>query len=136
MDFVTDRLAIGTFLEARDAAALEQAGIAGVLCLARDRVNPDPIAGVEQDAWPLIDGEGNHSADLEGALRKLARLLARHDRVLVHCNAGRSRSCALVAAWLVRSGGLALDDALARVAARRPGMAIAPGLIDLLEACL
>lgn len=131
---MTEHVAIGTFLEARDPRALADAGITAVLCLAKDRVNRDPPAGVEQDSWPLIDGEGNRVTDLDGALRKLDRLLARHARVLVHCNAGKSRSCALVAAWLVRRERLALDQALARVAERRVGTAIAPGLVELLEA--
>src|SRR5688572_11429655 len=100
MDFITEQVAIGTFLEGRDPEVLTVTGITAVLCLAKDRMTADPLPGIEKDGWPLSDGEGNRKWDLDGALAKLERLLARHDKVLVHCNAGKSRSCALVAGWL------------------------------------
>jgi protein-tyrosine phosphatase len=40
--------------------------------------------------------------------------------VLVHCWAGVSRSCALVAAYLIRAQRLPVEAALARVRAARP----------------
>lgn len=82
-----------------------------------------------------MDG-ANPRSDLEGALKKLERLLGRHPKVFVHCNAGTSRSCAIVALWLARRERLPLDLALARVAARRAAMAVAPDLLDALEAAL
>eukprot|EP00042_Codosiga_hollandica_P037269 m.291546 g.291546 ORF g.291546 m.291546 type:complete len:90 (-) comp55099_c0_seq3:50-319(-) len=40
--------------------------------------------------------------------------------VLVHCNAGVSRSVTVVLAYLMRKQGFALDDALALVKDKRP----------------
>lgn len=136
MDLVTDSLAVGSFVEAGDAELLALHGITAVLCLAKDRMKAKPPTGVEKDSWPLVDGEGNTRSDIDGALRKLERLLTCHARVLVHCNAGTSRSCALVAVWLARREGLTLDVALARVAAKRPTQAVAPGLLEVLERAL
>jgi protein-tyrosine phosphatase len=96
-------------------------------------VAPD---GIEKDCWPLEDGAGNHRSDIDGALRKLDRLLAKHERVLVHCNAGKSRSCGLVALWIARRERLRLADALARVAAKRSVMWVTPDFQDTLEGCL
>lgn len=135
MDFVVDAIAIGNHVEATDAALLAEHGITGVLCLARDRMRAIVPPGVEKDSWPLVDGS-NPRSDLDGALRKLERLLGRHPKVLVHCNAGTSRSCALVALWLARRERLPLDQALSRVGRRRTGMAVAPDLVDALEAAL
>ena len=136
MDFVTESIAIGSFVEAGDAELLASHRITAVLCLAKDRMKAKPPAGVEKDSWPLVDGEGNTRSDIDGALRKLDRLLGRHARVLVHCNAGTSRSYALVAVWLARREGLTLDAALARVATKRPTQAVSPGLLDVLERAL
>jgi len=44
--------------------------------------------------------------------------------VLVHCQQGRSRSCALVVGFLMRHRGHTLKDALTRVARRRPEMEV------------
>lgn len=136
MDLVVDSIAVGSFLEAGNAELLARHGITGLLCLAKDRMQAKPPAGVEKDSWPLVDGEGNKRSDVDGALRKLDRLLGRHARVLVHCNAGTSRSCALVAVWLARRERLTLDEALAQVAAKRPSQAVSPGLLDVLERAL
>jgi len=136
MDLVTESIAAGSFLEAGDAELLAKHGVTAVLCLAKDRMQTKPPTGVEKDAWPLVDGEGNTRSDVDGALRKLDRLLGRHARVLVHCNAGTSRSCALVAVWLARRERLTLDQALARVAAKRPTQSVSPGLLDVLERAL
>ncbi|KXZ47886.1 hypothetical protein GPECTOR_32g499 [Gonium pectorale] len=42
-------------------------------------------------------------------------------RVLVHCQAGVSRSPAVVAGWLMRSRGLGVEESLELLRARRPG---------------
>lgn len=134
MDLITDVVAVGSFVDAGDAELLAAHGITGVLCLARDRMASAPPPGVEKDAWPWLDGPGNTRSDVEGALRKLERLLSRHARVLVHCNAGKSRSCALVALWLARRERITLEVALTRVAAQRSIMSVAPELLASLEA--
>jgi hypothetical protein len=133
VDLIVESIAIGTFVEAADASLLAASGITGILCLAGDRMKAPPPAGIERDGWPLLDGAGNARSDVEGALRKLDRLLGRHARVLVHCNAGKSRSCGLVAVWLARRERTSLEAAIARVAAKRSVLAIAPDLQDTLE---
>src|SRR5579872_7411861 len=84
VDFVTETIAIGTFVEGGDATLLAENGITGILCLAGDRMRDAAPSGVEKDSWPLQDGAGNARSDIDGALRKLDRLLGRHARVLVH----------------------------------------------------
>ncbi|TYZ68253.1 hypothetical protein PybrP1_005289 [[Pythium] brassicae (nom. inval.)] len=44
----------------------------------------------------------------------------------VHCKAGRGRSTVVVVAFLVRHRGMVLDDALARVRAKRPHVSLHP----------
>ena len=55
------------------------------------------------------------------AIEFLQRIRVRADgRVLVHCNEGKSRSAAIVAAFLVRAYGKTADEALEAVRAARP----------------
>jgi protein-tyrosine phosphatase len=66
----------------------------------------------------------------------VGHFLGSEDEPLVHCNAGKSRSCGLVAVWLARRERIPLDDALARVAAKRPEMWITPDFRETLDAAL
>jgi len=133
MDFITESIAIGNHVEAIDAELLSSRKITAILCLARDRMRAEPPPGVEKDSWPLEDNGTNHLSDLKGALGKLDRLLSRHARVLVHCNAGRSRSCGLVALWITHREKISLDEAVARVAEKRSVLWITPDFRETLE---
>lgn len=62
----------------------------------------------------------------------MEQLVAQHGRVVVHCRAGRSRSIAVVAAYLKKARGLEAVEALAAVRALRES-AVAPELIELVE---
>lgn len=68
-------------------------------------------------------GDGRDLADyLEDATAFIAAHIAR-GCVLVHCGAGKSRSVAVVVAYLCRYAGMSYAEALALVKARRPGAA-------------
>ena len=79
----------------------------------------------------LVDGP-NDLAVFEWAVSNLTSLLEKYRRVVVHCRAGRSRSIAVVAAYLKRAQGIEAADALEFVKSKRPS-ALAPELIRLVE---
>ena len=97
----------------------------------------------------LADGEGNDMGDLtdrdghrvlsrglEDYLDDATAFIAAHIRrgcVLVHCGAGKSRSVAVVVAYLCRYAGMGLSEALAFVAARRPGACPAPCFVEAIK---
>ena len=97
----------------------------------------------------LADGEGHHLGDLtdrhgnpipsrglEDYLDDATAFIAAHIRrgcVLVHCGAGKSRSVAVVVAYLCRFAGMSLSEALAFVAARRPGACPAPCFVEAIK---
>lgn len=72
-------------------------------------------------------GNGEHYGhDLDEYLDDATYFIAAHIRrgcVLVHCGAGKSRSVAVVVAYLCRYAGMSYAEALALVKARRPGAA-------------
>lgn len=79
----------------------------------------------------INDGEGPGSPlddgrDLADYLDDATAFIAAHIRrgcVLVHCGAGKSRSVAVVVAYLCRYAGMSYTEALSLVKARRPGAA-------------
>jgi protein-tyrosine phosphatase len=76
--------------------------------------------GVERlELFPLMDGPGDNPQRFAQAVDLLARLVTESPPVFVHCRAGRSRSPAVVAGYLMQARGLNAEEALAFVAARR-----------------
>jgi hypothetical protein len=134
MDWITDTIAIGNYLDAQDRELLQRSAVGSILGLTR------ALEGVEAAALgvrlirvvPLEDGPGNELATFHHAVAVLAELLTQAPPVLVHCHAGRSRSVVVVAAHLMAVRRLTCDDALAHIAAHRE-VAVSPALIRLLE---
>jgi protein tyrosine phosphatase (PTP) superfamily phosphohydrolase (DUF442 family) len=126
MDFITERIAVGNRREAADLDLLAQHGCTAVLNVAWDldiAYPPCPdrhVFPVEYHKVGLIDGEGNRPETLVAAVLMLAQLLARHERVLVHCHAGVSRSSTVVTVYLSARDGIPVAQALAQVRRARP----------------
>lgn len=81
-------------------------------------------------------GKEHPSRGLEDYLDDATSFIAAHIRrgcVLVHCGAGKSRSVAVVVAYLCRYAGMSLTEALAYVSARRPGACPAPCFIEAIK---
>ncbi len=74
--------------------------------------------------------------DLDTFLDDATAFIAAHIRrgcVLVHCGAGKSRSVAVVIAYLCRYAGMSYAEAAAFVTARRPGACPAPCFIEAIK---
>lgn len=141
-DFVTDRLAVGNV-----ASRVVPGFVAVVSLLHTERpglicdelrgapavpmgVAVDELGGVPVLHIDIGDGEskafGRDMHDMEDWLGSATAFIARHIEagcVLVHCGAGKSRSVAVVVAYLCRYAGMSYAEALALVKARRPGAA-------------
>lgn len=82
------------------------------------------------------DGVEHPVRGLEDYLDDATAFIAAHIRrgcVLVHCGAGKSRSVAVVAAYLCRYMGMSLSEALAFVTARRSGACPAPCFLEAIK---
>jgi len=80
---------------------------------------------------PLQDGAGNELSRFCWAVQVLTELTAAAPPVLVHCQAGWSRSPAVVAGYLMRTQGLTAEKALADIATKRT-LSMVPELRALL----
>ena len=134
MDWITDDIAIGNYLEAKDADVLRRAGIAGVLGLTRalSGIEPATLGLKSVEIVPLDDAAGNDPRLFRRAIDALHRLVFEARPVLAHCHAGRSRSPVVVAGYLMERFKIDADDALARIAAKRE-IAVTAGLELLLD---
>lgn len=134
MDGITDRVAIGNYLEAQDLDLLKRHGFRSALSLDGTLAGRQAAElGLSKVAsYSLIDGPGNDLRILRFAVDDLRGLAASHGPVLVQCHAGRSRSAVVVAAHLMEGRGIGADEAMARVAARRD-INVTPALLDLLR---
>lgn len=71
--------------------------------------------------------------DIEAALAFIHEQVTAGRPTLVHCWAGRDRTGAVLACYLVRYEGLTADQAIARLRAARPDVMAAPGYVDAVE---
>jgi protein-tyrosine phosphatase len=134
LDWITDEVAIGNYLEAQDAALLKEHAFRSVLSLDGTLSGKQAAAfGLSEVAsYRLIDGPGNDLRVLQFAIDDLCRLARLHPPVLVQCHAGRSRSAVVVAAYLMQVRGIEPGDAMAAVAAKRE-INVTPALVELLH---
>ena len=126
MDWITDQLAIGNFLDAQSLPA----DIDAVLCLREDCC--DGRTDVDALCLPLLDGPGNDPSDIEEALDFIREVVTAGQRILVHCHAGRSRSVVVIARYLMQSRGLTAQAALDLIGSRRE-IYLSPGIEELLS---
>jgi protein-tyrosine phosphatase len=134
MDWITNRIAVGNYLEAQDILLLRKEGISSVLSLDRTLQEGDAerlgLKAIE--AVPLEDAAGNDPRQFRRAVDAVETLAAQAGPVMVQCHAGRSRSAVVVAGYLMKSLGLNAEEAIARVGAKR-AIAVNPALVRLLE---
>jgi len=132
--FIIAPLAIGEYPTPEDAAWLRAAhAIGAVVCLQDDadldrkglslpalqRAYAQQGIGFHRVAVPDGDSE-RLRARLDEAVALVADLIARGERVYLHCNAGLNRAPTVAIAYLHVHHGQALDAACAIVKSRRP----------------
>lgn len=105
---ITDRIGIGDASDGRQVPT----SIDGVLNVAVDLDVPLTQGNVYRHKVGLIDGPGNDDALLLSAVMVLHALNKRHNRVLVHCQSGSSRSVMVVSAYVAIVGGMEFDKVL------------------------
>ena len=126
------RIFIGSCDAEANVPALKAANIAKVLMAARE-LTPSSD-GFEYCTVGLVDKpEENLLQHFDECFDFVDAAVTRGEGVLVHCYAGRSRSAAIVIAWLMRRGGISLQAAWAQVSAVRPWIAPNEGFVRQLQ---
>ncbi len=134
LNWITNAIAIGNFLDAEDRELHRSSVIRSLVCLSGRLcgVLPETLGLDFLENFDLKDGPGNDPATFRRAVEAVARAASRYPKLLVQCHAGRSRSVVVVAAHLMRSQGMSMDEALAHVASKRE-VALTAGIEKLLH---
>lgn len=130
MDWITDRIAIGNYVDGTDVAAIQEGGFRSILCLDRQIPAPENTA-LRRKVVHLEDAPVKQLESFVKAVEALEKLTIDASPVLVHCHAGRSRSVVVVAGYLMRATGCSPEEALAEVKRKRE-ISITPGVEQLL----
>ena len=128
MDWITDNIAIGNFVDARDAKKGE---VDAILCLIDDCCSED---NDEFDivVIPLVDAAGNDKRNFKDATDYIDDVVSSDEKILVHCHAGRSRSVCIVARYFMIKERLTSHQALAKIEAKRE-IYLSPGIEEILK---
>jgi len=84
----------------------------------------------------LLDGPGNNPSTFIAALILLHSLVQQRKRILVHCQAGTSRSVMVVATYVAMMGYADLDTALSKIMPVRKVDRYRPALYDMAKQTL
>jgi hypothetical protein len=114
---ITPQISIGNAEDARQAI---NSDFDSTLNLAidldiQDNLDEVVVRRLKRHKVGLVDGPGNPPLRMVAALLLLHTIVESGVTVLVHCQAGMSRSVMVVAAYLDMVGASSLDDALAKI---------------------
>jgi len=128
MDWITDYIAIGNFIDAKDASKDE---VDAILCVKPDCCSEDNII-FDVMCLPLVDGSGNDCRYLDDAVDFIDDVVSSGERILVHCHAGRSRSVCMVARYFMVKKGMTSHQAIEKIGTKRE-IYLSPGIEEILE---
>ena len=127
MDWITEHIAVGSFIDAQHA---DPDDVDAILCLIADCCDEDDVR-FDVLNLPLVDGPGNDSRRVHEALAFVHDAVSNGKRILVHCHAGRSRSVCIVVRYLMTYMGRPRQQAIAMVQAKHD-IYLSPGIEEIL----
>ena len=132
-DQLTPRVCIGGVLTRREATSCVREGVTAVLDLTAEFSEPPPFRTLTYKNIPILDLTAPTTAQLEDMVSFIERESA-IAIVYVHCKIGYSRTAAVAAAYLLRSGAAAsISEAIDHVREVRPSVVIRPEVITALR---
>lgn len=124
-DHVVDNVWIGRLPTACEERQIEQNAIGAVVDVCVAFNENSQLLELERLELPILDLTAPTESQIEIAVRFIEA--NRHRGVLIHCKAGYSRSAAIVAAWLVKTGRCrSAEAAFDRIRLSRPDIVVRP----------
>ncbi len=105
---ITDRICIGNISDARQPSA----ALDSCLNVSSEDDVPSTQGNVYRHKVGLLDGPGNDEFTLMSAVLMLHSLNRKYRRILVHCQAGTSRSVMVTAVYVSIIGNMDFDKVL------------------------
>ncbi|HEX4640478.1 MAG TPA: phosphatase PAP2/dual specificity phosphatase family protein [Chthoniobacterales bacterium] len=132
-DELTPRVWIGGVLNRDEAFAVVQQGVAAVLDLTAEFSEPAPLRALNYKNVPILDLTAPTPAQLEEMVLFIERE-SETGIVYVHCKIGYSRTAAVAAAYLVRSGlAPTASEAMDQLRRVRPCVVMRPEVLAALH---
>ena len=126
MDWITEQIAIGNFIDAQNALNEVDA----ILCL-KENCCDEGRVDLEILTLPLFDGFGNDKRLFDEAVGFIDDVVSDGEKILVHCHAGRSRSVCIVARYFMIKNGMDRKEALLKIESKRD-IYLSPGIEEIL----
>ena len=136
-DWIDPQVAVGVLPTRRDLDKLSQAGVTAIvnLCLehAGDELRLSAL-GITQFHLPTLDFHRPTADDIARAVEFVNRHTSAHQKVYIHCKAGRGRSVAVAMGYLMAGHKISAAEAHQRIkSVRRQIDGDIPHNPDLLE---
>lgn len=106
-----------------DLMLLERAGVTHLITLTEQNLDQDALhrVGIRNTHLPIFDRKTPSTAQMHMLLVRMQRLIDAGDVLAVHCKAGLGRTGLVLAAWMIRDGGLSAETTLERLRKIHPG---------------
>lgn len=133
MLLVTSGLYIGTAADLNDRQALADAGVTHVLTVASINPRLPPHSGLCTKWINVLDeATSDLLSHLDESFLFIQEAVGGGGAVLVHCQAGRSRSATVVTAFLMKKDHLSFTDAYDKLKKLKPNVQVNPGFEEQL----
>jgi atypical dual specificity phosphatase len=106
-----------------DMDMLVKVGITRLITLTEQDLDQDVLHrhDLSNIHLPILDHEAPSIGQTHMLLVRMQKMLEAGEVVAVHCKAGLGRTGTILAAWLIRDGGLSADGAMAKLRRIEPG---------------
>lgn len=106
-----------------DLDLLANIGITVLITLTEEDIYQAELkaAGLSNVHLPIYDREAPSLSQMHMLLLKMQRLITQGEVLAVHCLAGLGRTGTVLAAWMIKEGGLSAEEAIRRLRLINPG---------------
>ena len=118
-----------------DLKVIQKMGVTGLITLTETDLDQESLTrhGLFNIHSPIFDREAPSIAQTHMLLIKMERLMLKGEVLAVHCKAGLGRTGTLLAAWMIRDGGFASEEAVRRLRLIEPGFIQSDEQMDFLS---